>query len=116
MRQAFETSGGPVEVIVDEESRTLSAYRFDGERRAVAAAMGSWDYADLTDVLTRQIGLSVAEAEEIASSVKANHAELGSMPPQVEDLPAPPSDSSGGRRRSRLPDRPTGGSPRCRHA
>jgi uncharacterized RDD family membrane protein YckC len=94
VRQAFETSSGPVEVIVDEESRTVSAYRFDGERRAVAAAMGSWDYADLTDVLTRQVGLSPAEAEEIASNVKASHAELGPMPPQVENLPSPPSDSS----------------------
>ena len=74
MRQAFETSGGPIEVIVDEESRTVSAYRFDGERRAVAAAMESWDHADLAEVLTRRIGLSPGEADRIASSVKASDA------------------------------------------
>jgi len=94
MRQAFETSTGPIEVIVDEESRTVSVYRFDGERRAVAAAMESWDHADLTDVLTRQIGVSPGEAEEIASRVKASGAGLRLMSPQVEHLPSRPSDSS----------------------
>jgi uncharacterized RDD family membrane protein YckC len=95
VRQAFETSGGAVEVIVDEESRTVSVYRFDGERRAVAAAMESWDRADLTDVLTRQIGVSPAEADEIASRVKATHTRLRLMPPQqVEHLPSRRSDSS----------------------
>jgi uncharacterized RDD family membrane protein YckC len=98
VRQAFETSSGPVEVIVDEESRTVSAYRFDAERRAVAAAMESWDHADLTDVLTRRIGVSQAEAEEIASSVKASSAgrRLASapVPPPAEHLPSPPTDAN----------------------
>ena len=93
MRQAFETSGGPIEVIVDEESRTVSAYRFDGERRAVAAAMESWDHADLAEVLTRRIGVSPTEADEIASSVKASDVGLRLMSsPPVEDPPSRPRD------------------------
>lgn len=94
MKHAFETSGGPVEVIVDEEARTVSVYRFDGERRAVAAAIESWDHADLTDVLTRRIGVSPAEAGEIASRVKASHTRLQIMAPPVEHVPSHRSDSS----------------------
>ena len=95
MRQAFATSGGPVEVIVDEESRTVSAYRFDGERRAVAAAMESWDHADLAEVLRRRIGVSPEEADEIASSVKAS--EVGvrlTLVPPVEHVPVRPPDAT----------------------
>ena len=95
MRQAFATSGGPVEVIVDEESRTVSAYRFDGERRAVAAAMESWDHADLAEVLRRRIGVSPEEADAIASSVKAS--EVGvrlTLVPPVEHVPVRPPDAS----------------------
>ena len=95
MRQAFETSGGPIEVIVDEESMTVSAYRFDGERRAVAAAMESWDHADLAEVLTRRIGVSPGEANEIASSVKASEIGMRLMsPPPVEHPPPLPPDAS----------------------
>lgn len=56
--------------------------------------MESWDHADLTDVLTRQIGVSPAEAGEIASRVKASHARLRLMSPRVEHLPSRRSDSS----------------------
>jgi uncharacterized RDD family membrane protein YckC len=92
VRQAFQTSRGPVEVIVDEESRTVSVYRFDGGRRAVAAATESWDYADLADLLTRQIGVAPTEAEEIASTVRGSHMRL-LMSPRVEHQPPPRSDS-----------------------
>jgi uncharacterized RDD family membrane protein YckC len=92
VRQTFETSAGPVEVIVDEASRTVSLYRFDGEGRTVAAAMESWDYADLRDVLTRRIGVSLVEADEIASRVKGSHSWLPPTPPQVEQLSARRSD------------------------
>ena len=95
MRQAFETSGGPIEVIVDEESRTVSAYRFDGERRAVAAAMESWDHADLAEVLTRRIGVPPGEADAIASSVKASEIGMRLMsPPPVEHPPSLPPDAT----------------------
>jgi uncharacterized RDD family membrane protein YckC len=77
VKQSFETSSGTVAVIVDEESRTVSAYRYNGERRAVAAAMESWDYADLAEVLTRQIGVSPTEADDIAAQVRAQYASLG---------------------------------------
>lgn len=93
MRQEFETSVGPVEIIVDEASRTVSLYRYDDEGRAVAAAMESWDYADLRDVLMRKIGVSLVEADEIASRVKGSHAWLPPTPPQLEELPARRSDS-----------------------
>lgn len=84
MRQSFETAAGIVEVIVDEESRILSAYRYNAERHAVAAAIESWDHADLTDMLTRRIGISDAEADDIAARVSAEHVHLGSMPEPLE--------------------------------
>jgi uncharacterized RDD family membrane protein YckC len=71
MKESFWTSVGRVEVLVEELSRTVSAYRFDAEGRPVAAAMESWDYIDLTDLLMRQTGVPAGEAGEIASGVKA---------------------------------------------
>jgi uncharacterized RDD family membrane protein YckC len=87
VRRSFQTSSGPVEVIVHEESRTVSVYRFDGQHRAVAATTESWDHADLSDVLTRQIGVARAEAEIIASSVKKGSTGLHVIPGHVDDLP-----------------------------
>ena len=83
-----------MEVIVDEGSRTVSVYRFDGQRRAVAATTESWDYADLTDVLTRQIGVPGAEAEMIASSVKGSQTGLRLMAQRDEELPPSPNEAS----------------------
>ena len=45
-----------VEVLVDEQSRIVSAYRFDAKGRPVAAAIEGWDYTDLTDLLAHQAG------------------------------------------------------------
>ena len=80
MKESFWTSVGRVEVLVDEQSRTVSAYRFDAEGRPVAAAMESWDYTDLADLLIRQAGVPAWEAGEIASGVKAR-LEVGDRPP-----------------------------------
>jgi uncharacterized RDD family membrane protein YckC len=71
MKESFSTSVGRVEVLVDEQSRTVSAYRFDAEGRPAAAAIESWDYTDLADLLIRQTGVPVWEANEIASGVNA---------------------------------------------
>jgi uncharacterized RDD family membrane protein YckC len=71
MRESFSTSVGRVEVLVDEQSRTVSAYRFDAEGRPAAAAIESWDYIDLADLLIRQTGVPAWEANEIASGVNA---------------------------------------------
>jgi uncharacterized RDD family membrane protein YckC len=83
MKESFGTSVGRVEVLVDEESRTVSAYRFDAEGRPAAAAIEGWDYVDLADVLVRQTGVPVWEANEIASGVKARLA-LGDAPPLAD--------------------------------
>ena len=72
MRQTFSTSVGKVEVLVDEQSRTVSAYRFDAEGRPIAAAIESWDYTDLADLLARRAGVPAWEANEIASTVSAS--------------------------------------------
>jgi uncharacterized RDD family membrane protein YckC len=93
VRDTFETSSGTVEVVVDEESRTVSAYRFNAEGRAVAAAMESWDYADLADVLARKLGVSALEADDIAAQVRAN-VQLGAMPQPPQQLPSRHSASS----------------------
>jgi uncharacterized RDD family membrane protein YckC len=71
MKESFNTSAGRVEVLVDEQSRTVSAYRFDAEGRPAAAAIESWDYTDLADLLIRQTGVPAWEANEIAAGVKA---------------------------------------------
>jgi uncharacterized RDD family membrane protein YckC len=79
MKESFSTSVGRVEVLVDEQSRTVSAYRFDAEGRPAAAAIESWDYTDLVDLLTRQTGVPAGEATEIASAVEAT-VETGERP------------------------------------
>jgi uncharacterized RDD family membrane protein YckC len=73
------TSVGEVEVLVDEQSRTVSAYRFDAERRPIAAAIESWDYTDLAELLTRQTGVPAREAIDIAATVSAR-VDLGERP------------------------------------
>ena len=70
MKQVFTTSAGTVEILVDRSSRIVSIYRFDSERRAVAAAIESWDHSDLLDVLNRQIGVPPTEADRIATELR----------------------------------------------
>jgi len=83
MKESFNTSAGRVEVLVDEQSRTVSAYRFDAEGRPAAAAIESWDYTDLADMLIRQTGVPAWEANEIASGVKARLT-VGDTPPEAD--------------------------------
>src|SRR5438093_1107348 len=73
MRQVFNTSAGTIEVLVDRESDTISIYRFDAEHRPLAAAMESWAYVDLVDVLNRQAGVPLYEANTIAAQLCATH-------------------------------------------
>jgi uncharacterized RDD family membrane protein YckC len=93
MKESFSTSVGRVEVLFDEQSRTVSAYRFNVEGRPAAAAIEGWDYTDLADLLTRQTGVPAWEANDIASAVKAR-VETGDRAP-FEDEP------QWGRRRAR---------------
>jgi uncharacterized RDD family membrane protein YckC len=79
MRQVFNTSVGTVEVMVDRESRMVSIYRFDDQHRAVAAAMESWDHVDLLDVINRQAGVPLTEANRIAAAVREQNMSLGSL-------------------------------------
>jgi len=85
MKESFSTSVGRVEVLVDEHSRTVSAYRFDAEGRPAAAAIESWDYTDLADLLIRQTGVPTWEANAIASGVNARLAMVDAPP--VADAP-----------------------------
>jgi uncharacterized RDD family membrane protein YckC len=94
LRHTFETSGGTVEVTVHEDSRTVSTHRLDTSGRTVAAAIESWDYADLADVLMRQIGISPTEAADIASQVRTSHPRLRMPPPEIEQAPLLPRDVS----------------------
>jgi uncharacterized RDD family membrane protein YckC len=79
VKQVFSTSVGNVEVLLDEQSRTVSAYRFDDDGRPIAAAIESWDYIDLADLLTRQTGVPAREAVDIASAVDAS-VDMGEPP------------------------------------
>jgi uncharacterized RDD family membrane protein YckC len=84
VRQSFSTSAGPVDVLVDEQSRIVSVYRFDAGHRPLAAAIESWDHSDLTDILTRQAGVPAAEAHQIAAEVRERHTRLGSLSGRLE--------------------------------
>jgi uncharacterized RDD family membrane protein YckC len=79
MRQVFNTPVGTIEVLVDRDSRTISIYRFDDEHRAAAAAIESWDHVDLLDVLNRQVGVPLTEANRIAAMVREQNMSVGSF-------------------------------------
>src|SRR4051794_27291596 len=84
MRQVFNTSVGTVEVMVDRESRTVSIYRFDDRHRTVAAAIENWDHVVLLDVLNRQAGVPLTEANRIAAAVREQNMSLGSLAERLE--------------------------------
>jgi uncharacterized RDD family membrane protein YckC len=79
VKQSFSTSVGAVEVLVDEQSRIVSVYRFDAEQRPLAAAIENWDHSDLADILTRQAGVPAAEAHHVAAEVRERNTRLGSF-------------------------------------
>src|SRR5438093_362200 len=84
MKQVFNTSIGTIEVNVERESRTVSIYRFDAQRRPIAAAIESWDHVDLLDVLNRQAGVPLSEANRIAAEVREQNISLGSLAGRLE--------------------------------
>jgi len=84
MKQVFNTSVGTIEVLVDRASRTISIYRFDEQHRAIAAAIESWDHVDLLDVLNRQAGVPLTEANRLAGAVREQHMSLGSLAERLE--------------------------------
>lgn len=85
MRQVFNTAVGTVEVLVDRETDTVSIYRFDAEHRPVAAAMESWAHVDLVDVLNRQAGVPLYEANSIAAELRARHSVAPSFAERVAE-------------------------------
>jgi uncharacterized RDD family membrane protein YckC len=85
MKQVFNTSVGTIEVLVDRNSRTISIYRFDDQHRAAAAAIESWDHIDLLDVLNRQAGVPLTEANRIAGMVREQNASLGSLADRLDE-------------------------------
>lgn len=87
VKQVFNTSVGTIEVLVDRESRVISVYRFDEQHRAVAAAIESWDHVDLFDVINRQAGVPLTEANRIAAAVREQHMSLGSLAERLEQRP-----------------------------
>lgn len=94
MKQSFGTSAGPIEILFDAQSRIVSVYRFDAEGRTVAAAIESWDYVDLADLLAHQIGVPADQANEIASALTETWG-VGERP-AVEDW-RPPARAKGKR-------------------
>ena len=85
MKQTFNTSVGTIEVLVDQHSRTISIYRFDDQHRAAAAAIESWDHVDLLDVLNRQAGVPLTEANRIAAMVRDQNISLGSLADRLDE-------------------------------
>ena len=91
MKQTFTTSVGAVEISLDEQSRVMSVYRFDAEGRPGAAAMESWDHADLAALLFRQMDVPAAEAHEIAAEVGTWGTRLGPAPAPADWRDLPPT-------------------------
>ena len=85
MKQVFNTSVGTIEVLVDRESRTISIYRFDDQNRPAAASIENWDHVDLLDVLNRQAGVPLTEANRIAAAVREQHMSLGSLAERLDE-------------------------------
>lgn len=85
VRQVFNTSVGTIEVLVDRDSDTISVYRFDAEHRPVAAAMESWGHVDLVDVLNRQAGVPLYEANTIAAQLRARHSSTPSFAERMQE-------------------------------
>jgi uncharacterized RDD family membrane protein YckC len=86
MKESFNTSVGRVEILVDEETRIVSAYRFDSEGRPVAAAIESWVHTDLADLLSRRAGVPATEANDIAAAVIATWG-VGARPAPADAEP-----------------------------
>jgi uncharacterized RDD family membrane protein YckC len=84
VKQLFNTSVGTIEVLVDPSSGTISIYRFNDQHRAVAAAIESWNHVDLVDVLNRQAGVPLTEANRIAGELREQHIALGSLAERLE--------------------------------
>jgi uncharacterized RDD family membrane protein YckC len=85
MKQVFNTSVGTVEVLVDRDSDSVSIYRFDSEHRPVAAAMESWAHVDLVDVLNRQAGVPLYEANTIAAELRGRYSSAPSFADRVAE-------------------------------
>jgi uncharacterized RDD family membrane protein YckC len=73
VKHFFNTSVGPIEVLVDPDGDTVSIYRFDAEHRPVAAAMESWRHVDLVETLNREAGVPLFEANTIAAELRGHH-------------------------------------------
>ena len=70
MKQVFPTSVGTVEVHLYGDDGMISASRFDAGGRVTAAAIESWDHPDLTDLLSRQLGVPRTETRSIVGTVR----------------------------------------------
>jgi uncharacterized RDD family membrane protein YckC len=87
VKESFNTSVGRVEVLVDKETRIVSAYRFDTEGRPVAAAIESWEHTDLADLLIHRAGVPAAEANDIAAAVVETWGMRARRLPAAEPVP-----------------------------
>ena len=96
VKQSFSTSVGTVEVLLDEQSRIVSAYRFNAEGRPVAAALESWDHTDLAELLAHQAGVPPTEANDIASVLTEELTARGEEPPRAAQPPEVSADKPSG--------------------
>jgi uncharacterized RDD family membrane protein YckC len=85
VKHVFNTSVGAIEVLVSPDSDTVSIYRFDAEHRPVAAVMESWGHIDLVDVLNRQAGVPLIEANRIAAELRTQHITTASFGERVQE-------------------------------
>lgn len=85
MKQVFNTSVGTVHVVLDRNSRTVSVTRFNDEGRAMAAAIESWDFVDLLDVLNRQVGIPLSDASRITAAVREQYTSSDSLAERLNE-------------------------------
>jgi uncharacterized RDD family membrane protein YckC len=82
MKHVFNTSVGTLQASLDPASRRISISRLDGQQRTIAAAIEDWDHVDLLDVLNRQLGLPLTEANRVATELR-EQTSLGSLAERV---------------------------------
>ena len=89
-RVTIDTTIGKVEILFEERTGIISAYRFDAAGRPIAAAFENWQFRDLAQVLRQDCGVPASEADEIAEAL-AEHWSVKA--PRSEEAP-PASDEA----------------------
>ena len=68
VKRLYQTTLGRLELEIDPTLDVVSAYLFDAEGRVARSDGDEWPWADVEDLLAKDIGLPTREAKTIAAS------------------------------------------------